>query len=126
MDANEGTGQGQPHRYRGNELYRVRFRCRVVQPLGYSWRYTLHSSVIYADCSWIVVFVATHLIGGITVAINAWLPVPSILHCLRTVRPDLVFVDEERADLLASVRDELAKDGVGEVCPNVKNSEPLY
>ncbi|KAK1923795.1 hypothetical protein DB88DRAFT_492483 [Papiliotrema laurentii] len=64
---------------------------------------------------WIVVFVATHLIGGITVAINAWLPVPSILHCLRTVRPDLVFVDEERADLLASVRDELARDGVGEV-----------
>ncbi|WVQ96199.1 hypothetical protein IAU59_003302 [Kwoniella sp. CBS 9459] len=48
----------------------------------------------------IVAFVATHLIGGVTVFLNAWLPREQLIWSIRMTSPSLVLVDEDRAELL--------------------------
>nr|XP_019043272.1 long-chain fatty acid CoA ligase [Kwoniella bestiolae CBS 10118]OCF22202.1 long-chain fatty acid CoA ligase [Kwoniella bestiolae CBS 10118] len=48
----------------------------------------------------IVAFVATHLIGGVTVFLNAWLPREQLIWSIRMTNPSLVLLDEERAEIL--------------------------
>ncbi len=60
-------------------------------------------------------FVATHLIGGVAVCLNAWLPLKSLEYCLNVVKPDLVFVDDERLEMLEPVKGSLTESGIGEV-----------
>ncbi|OCF37059.1 long-chain fatty acid CoA ligase [Kwoniella heveanensis BCC8398] len=48
----------------------------------------------------IVAFVATHLIGGVTIFLNAWLPREQLIWSIRMTTPSLVLVDEDRAEVL--------------------------
>ncbi|WVQ66525.1 uncharacterized protein L199_004706 [Kwoniella botswanensis] len=48
----------------------------------------------------IVSFVATHLIGGVTIFLNAWLPREQLIWSVRMTTPSLVLLDEERAEIL--------------------------
>ncbi|WVR08281.1 hypothetical protein IAU60_005328 [Kwoniella sp. DSM 27419] len=52
----------------------------------------------------VVAFIATHLIGGVTVFLNAWLPREHMIWCIRMTTPQLVLLDEERARLLGPYR----------------------
>jgi hypothetical protein len=40
------------------------------------------------------------MLGGIAVAVNAWLPPSAFLHCISVTEPAAVLVDLERQDLL--------------------------
>lgn len=44
-------------------------------------------------------------------AVNCWTPAPVMLHCLSTTQCKIVVLDEERALLLASARDQLSAAG---------------
>ncbi|WRT69457.1 uncharacterized protein IL334_006443 [Kwoniella shivajii] len=48
----------------------------------------------------IVAFVATHLIGGVAIFLNAWLSREQLIWSIRTTEPSLVLLDEERAEIL--------------------------
>ncbi|WWC73466.1 uncharacterized protein I206_107436 [Kwoniella pini CBS 10737] len=48
----------------------------------------------------IVSFIATHLIGGVAIFLNAWLPREQIIWSIRMTDPSLVLLDEERAQIL--------------------------
>ncbi|TEB38383.1 acetyl-CoA synthetase-like protein [Coprinellus micaceus] len=50
---------------------------------------------------YLIIFWACHLIGAVAVLANAWLPVDPLRHCLSYTDCKLIFVDSERADLLA-------------------------
>ncbi|KAJ4490255.1 hypothetical protein J3R30DRAFT_3278350 [Lentinula aciculospora] len=50
---------------------------------------------------YIVVFWACHLIGAVSVLVNAWLPLEPLKHCLAQTTCTLIFVDSERATLLS-------------------------
>lgn len=50
---------------------------------------------------WIIAFWACHLLGAVSVLVNAWLPVKPFMHCLTHTGAKLVIVDPERAALLA-------------------------
>ncbi|KAF5316893.1 hypothetical protein D9611_003957 [Ephemerocybe angulata] len=52
---------------------------------------------------YLVVFWACHLIGAVAVLANAWLPVDPLRHCLSYTDCKLIFVDSERAEVLASL-----------------------
>ncbi|WWC93048.1 uncharacterized protein L201_008012 [Kwoniella dendrophila CBS 6074] len=52
----------------------------------------------------IVSFIATHLIGGVTVFLNAWLPREQLVWSIRMTNPDLILLDEERAEILGPYR----------------------
>jgi hypothetical protein len=83
------------------------------------------------DDRWVVAFIATHLIGGVTVALNAWLyviairsrcqerlmhsPLDGLLHCLRITKPDIVLLDSDRAYMLGPQHAALGNEGVGPV-----------
>lgn len=50
---------------------------------------------------------ACHLLGGIAVAVNAWLPPKAFFHCITITDPTVVLVDEERQTLLGPHASEL-------------------
>ncbi|KAH8113106.1 long-chain-fatty-acid-CoA ligase [Phellopilus nigrolimitatus] len=49
----------------------------------------------------VIIFWATHLLGGVATLINAWAPPGPLLHCISTTNPKVIFVDPERADKLS-------------------------
>ncbi|WVQ79445.1 hypothetical protein IAT38_001543 [Cryptococcus sp. DSM 104549] len=53
---------------------------------------------------WVMSFIAIHLIGGIAICMNAWLPRGQMIYCFKMTRPDLLLLDEERAELLSPYR----------------------
>ncbi|BGP22396.1 hypothetical protein JCM10295v2_001275 [Rhodotorula toruloides] len=55
---------------------------------------------------WIISWWACHMLGGIAVAVNAWLPSSAFLHCISITEATAVLVDSERQDLLG-------EEGVG-------------
>ncbi|KAJ3902008.1 hypothetical protein F5879DRAFT_272486 [Lentinula edodes] len=50
---------------------------------------------------YLVLFWACHLIGAVSVLVNAWLPLDPLKHCLSQTTCTLIFVDSERATLLS-------------------------
>ncbi|ORX37971.1 hypothetical protein BD324DRAFT_650512 [Kockovaella imperatae] len=66
------------------------------------------------SAGWIIAFVAVHLIGGIAVALNAWLPLDSLVYCLELTKPALVLVDARLAELLDPAVLTLRRKGMGE------------
>ncbi|KAK2463268.1 hypothetical protein APHAL10511_004923 [Amanita phalloides] len=57
----------------------------------------------------VVAFWACHLIGAISVLINAWLPLEPLKHCIVHTACKLLLVDVERADRLEPVANLLAQ-----------------
>ncbi|BGP29607.1 hypothetical protein JCM10296v2_001346 [Rhodotorula toruloides] len=49
---------------------------------------------------WIISWWACHMLGGIAVALNAWLPPSAFFHCISITSPTAILVDHERQDLL--------------------------
>ncbi|GJN88100.1 hypothetical protein Rhopal_001056-T1 [Rhodotorula paludigena] len=60
---------------------------------------------------WIVAWWACHLLGAISVAVNAWLSPEAFFHCLSITEPAAILVDEERQQVLRSRVAELHKLG---------------
>ncbi|KAJ4490588.1 hypothetical protein J3R30DRAFT_3694284 [Lentinula aciculospora] len=60
----------------------------------------------------LVTFWACHMIGAVTVLVNAWLPAEPLRHCLVQTQCALVIIDPERADRLVSFVHELKLRGV--------------
>ncbi|KAF8829808.1 hypothetical protein HHX47_DHR2000316 [Lentinula edodes] len=60
----------------------------------------------------LVAFWACHLIGAVSVLVNAWLPAEPLRHCLVQTQCALVIIDPERADRLVSFVHELKLRGV--------------
>ncbi|KAJ3742721.1 hypothetical protein DFH05DRAFT_1527316 [Lentinula detonsa] len=56
---------------------------------------------------YLVIFWACHLIGAVSVLVNAWLPIEPLKHCLFQTTCSLIFVDSERASLLSPAVDEV-------------------
>ncbi|KAF9070355.1 hypothetical protein BDP27DRAFT_1220781, partial [Rhodocollybia butyracea] len=61
---------------------------------------------------YLVLFWACHLIGAVSVLVNAWLPLEPLKHCLARTECTLVFVDPERADVLSSSVADLKSSGI--------------
>ncbi|RDB22581.1 2-succinylbenzoate--CoA ligase [Hypsizygus marmoreus] len=57
-----------------------------------------------------VAFWACHLIGAISVQVNAWLPLDALHYCLAHTGSKLVILDSERADRLEPSVDKLVTD----------------
>ncbi|WVQ80363.1 hypothetical protein IAT38_002468 [Cryptococcus sp. DSM 104549] len=53
---------------------------------------------------WVLSWIAVHLIGGVGVLLNAWLPPDQLLYCIKLTEPQLILVDDERAEMLAPLR----------------------
>ncbi|WVQ79443.1 hypothetical protein IAT38_001541 [Cryptococcus sp. DSM 104549] len=53
---------------------------------------------------WVLSWIAVHLIGGVGVLLNAWLPPDQLLYCIKLTEPQLILVDDERAEMLAPFR----------------------
>lgn len=51
------------------------------------------------------------MLGGIAVAVNAWLPPTAFVHCITITEPKVVLVDEERQALLGPRVAELRQHG---------------
>jgi acyl-coenzyme A synthetase/AMP-(fatty) acid ligase len=60
---------------------------------------------------WLLAFWACHSIGAVVVAVNAWSSLDSILHCITRSEAKLLFVDEERMQVLQDSVQELKKGG---------------
>ncbi|KAL4242043.1 hypothetical protein ABKN59_000591 [Abortiporus biennis] len=56
---------------------------------------------------------ACHLIGAVSVLVNAWLPLQPLLHCIKHSGSRLIISDPERADRLLPALPDLTKAGVG-------------
>ncbi|KAJ3932391.1 MAG: hypothetical protein NXY57DRAFT_119932 [Lentinula lateritia] len=56
---------------------------------------------------YLVLFWACHLIGAVSVLVNAWLPLDPLKHCLCQTTCTLIFVDSERATLLSPAVPEI-------------------
>lgn len=56
---------------------------------------------------WILLWWATHSLGACFVAVNAWAPPDSLIHCLLNADVKLLAVDPERAQALESKRHQL-------------------
>lgn len=69
----------------------------------------------YNAINWGISFMACHWIGAAPVIVNAATSVESMVHCLSTVKPDVVLSDSVSAGLLAPEADKLRAAGVGEV-----------
>ncbi|KAH8105971.1 hypothetical protein BXZ70DRAFT_998122 [Cristinia sonorae] len=61
---------------------------------------------------YLVAFWACHLIGAVSVMVNAWLPFKPLTYCLEQSASRLVIVDAERADVISPVVPHLRKTGV--------------
>ncbi|KAF9065267.1 hypothetical protein BDP27DRAFT_65382 [Rhodocollybia butyracea] len=60
----------------------------------------------------LITFWACHLIGAVSVLVNAWLPAEPLKHCLIKTQCTLIIVDPERADIVVSFVPELKSNGV--------------
>lgn len=58
----------------------------------------------------LVAFWACHLVGAVSVLINAWLPVDALHYCLAHTQSKLIVLDPERADRLEPIVSKLAAD----------------
>ncbi|ESK95987.1 long-chain-fatty-acid-- ligase [Moniliophthora roreri MCA 2997] len=61
---------------------------------------------------YLVAFWACHLIGAVSVLINAWLPQDGLLFCITYTQSKVLILDPERAEVLKPVIQELSKHGV--------------
>ncbi|TCD70812.1 hypothetical protein EIP91_001502 [Steccherinum ochraceum] len=64
---------------------------------------------------YLVAFWACHLIGAVSVMVNAWLPFEPLTYCLEKADSRLILVDAERADIVAPTIPNLRRDGVAGV-----------
>ncbi|KAF9262994.1 acetyl-CoA synthetase-like protein [Marasmius fiardii PR-910] len=60
---------------------------------------------------YMVAFWACHLIGAVSVLLNAWLPQDGLVFCIARTQTKLLILDPERADVLASAVKDLFKNG---------------
>ncbi|BGP37471.1 hypothetical protein JCM10450v2_001377 [Rhodotorula kratochvilovae] len=60
---------------------------------------------------WAVAWWACHMLGGIAVAVNAWLTPAAFHHCIAITEPTAILVDGERAEVLRPHVDALRKGG---------------
>ncbi|BGP18940.1 hypothetical protein JCM10213_001961 [Rhodosporidiobolus nylandii] len=60
---------------------------------------------------WVVAWWATHMLGAVAVAVNAWLSPEAFFHCLALVEPVAIFADEQRAKVLQPRVEELKQLG---------------
>ncbi|KAJ7576812.1 hypothetical protein C8J56DRAFT_971681 [Mycena floridula] len=77
-------------------------------------RYGISKGDRVAICSrnypeYIVAFWAIHLLGGVSVLVNAWLPADPLFKCIVLTECKLVILDSQRADLLEPMTDKLRK-----------------
>ncbi|RXK37731.1 hypothetical protein M231_04980 [Tremella mesenterica] len=73
--------------------------------------------IVGMNCpEWIIAFTAVQIIGGISVCVNAWLPVEQLKHCLIKTRPALVLMDQERADDLVDWLPSLKQSEIESYC----------
>lgn len=68
-------------------------------------KYNIHKGDRVAVCSkncpeYLIAFWACHLIGAISVLVNAWLPLEPLQHCIAHTGCKLLLLDDERADRL--------------------------
>lgn len=61
---------------------------------------------------YLVAFWACHILGAVSVLVNAWLPAEPLVHCLGHTNCRLVLVDRERADRIAHAVPKLRHRGV--------------
>ncbi|KAF9451706.1 acetyl-CoA synthetase-like protein [Macrolepiota fuliginosa MF-IS2] len=85
--------------------YRQVFERSVKAAAVYRDLYGIRKADHVAICSrnypeFLVAFWACHLIGAVSVLVNAWLPLDVLHHCLAHTQCKLVVVDTERADRL--------------------------
>ncbi|TFK43550.1 hypothetical protein BDQ12DRAFT_184901 [Crucibulum laeve] len=59
---------------------------------------------------YLVAFWACHLIGAVSVLVNAWSPLETLRYCLVNTQSKVIIVDSERADLLEPIAKKLAAD----------------
>ncbi|KAI0080888.1 acetyl-CoA synthetase-like protein [Panus rudis PR-1116 ss-1] len=60
---------------------------------------------------YLVIFWACHLLGAVTVLVNAWLPSDPLVHCIQHSRCKVLFADAERAALLDHAVSQLRASG---------------
>ncbi|KAI5477431.1 hypothetical protein MNV49_006423 [Pseudohyphozyma bogoriensis] len=60
-------------------------------------------------------FWATHVLGAVAVAVNAWIPLEAMKHCIGNAEPKVCIADEERAAVLLPVVGEIVGKGCEEV-----------
>lgn len=65
--------------------------------------------------SWVLAFIACHLIGAVPVLLNNGLHVDASVHCLNLTKPELVIVDDAMANQLGPNAGKLKEKGVGPV-----------
>ncbi|KAF8509850.1 hypothetical protein BU17DRAFT_55903 [Hysterangium stoloniferum] len=51
---------------------------------------------------WVIVFWAAAILGAVPTAINAWLPIDALLHCITLTSPKVIVLDSERLSVLSS------------------------
>lgn len=59
---------------------------------------------------WIVAFWAVHLLGGVVVCVNAWLPAKVLHHCITHTNAKVVILDTDRAELLSRRIGDIKRD----------------
>ncbi|KDQ17294.1 hypothetical protein BOTBODRAFT_30106 [Botryobasidium botryosum FD-172 SS1] len=65
---------------------------------------------------WIVAFWAIHLLGGVPVLVNAWLPAKVLQYCISHTDSKVIVIDAERAEVLKAQIEELKRtSGAGAV-----------
>lgn len=102
------------------EQQRLSFRDvfqRSVQAAGmYRAIYGIQKGDRVGICSrnypeYLVAFWACHLVGAVSVLVNAWLPPDVLQHCLSHTQCKLIILDPERADLLEMATKKLTDTG---------------
>ncbi|KAF9520337.1 hypothetical protein BS47DRAFT_1335956 [Hydnum rufescens UP504] len=59
---------------------------------------------------WLISFWAIHLLGAVSVLVNAWLPAKIVSHCIVHTESKLIVMDAEQADNLAPILAKTKKD----------------
>ncbi|CAL1700983.1 unnamed protein product [Somion occarium] len=103
------------------ENERVTYRSLLEQSLlaasVYKDVYNIRKGDRVAICSrnlpaYLAAFWACHLIGAVSVLVNAWLPFEPLLHCLIHTGGKLIILDTERADRILPAVPRLQANGV--------------
>lgn len=65
--------------------------------------------------SWVVSWVAIHLLGAVPVMVNCALQTDALLHCLKVTQPKIILADAPATNMLAENAGALDKMGCNEV-----------
>ncbi|KAF9462626.1 hypothetical protein BDZ94DRAFT_713673 [Collybia nuda] len=72
---------------------------------------------------YLVAFWACHLIGAVSVLVNAWLPIETMRYCLTHTQSKLIILDAERADRVEPVIREVFLDAHSTGCMVLESHE---